>query len=419
MASAEQRGKGKRPWRARYKRPDGTWGSEPGFATKSAALAWGNDQESAMRGGRWLDPRSGEITLSQWWEKWTTAQDFAPRTWEKYRAQWKNHLAPRWGDVPIREIDMIAVEAFGKQLGRTLAGATVGGVMTVLRMLLEDAVEAGRLMFCPVKVKSHRRGRRAPVEDPPRPGIAIDLRAFLAIAARLPADVAVMATVAVFTGMRWGEVIGLRRSFLMLIPADGDEAAQGWYIIDDKIGAVTQPNKGKAHFGPPKNGKGRTVQFPPFLVEMLLVYTAAMPKGRDLLFVNAKGEAHRRGQAAARAWRRACDGWEEYVGGHGHSAYPAASPIVFGLHFHDLRHSHKTWLVEDDIPAPVRDERLGHGRRPRKDGDGGGAMDEVYVHATEVMRRRLLEALQARWEAAGAETAVVELMISQISPSRS
>jgi len=407
------------PWRARYKRPDGTWGSEPKFATKSAALKWGNDQEAAMRAGRWQDPRSGEITLSRWWEKWKPLQDYAPRTWEKYESYFKNHLDPWRGGAAIRDIDMLDTEAFERELRRRLAGSTVDGIMTVLRLLMDDAVEAGRLLATPIKAKrSHRRGRRAPVENPPRRGIAITLEQFLTIAGRLPADVAMMATVAIFTGMRWGEAIGMRRSFLMLVPADGDQAAQGWYIIDDKIGAWHQPDKAKSGFGPPKNGKGRTLELPAFLVELLLVYVEAMPAGRDLLFVNRVGEPHRRGQAAAVAWRRACDGWPEYEGRRGHAPYPAAPAVAEALRFHDLRHSHKTWLVEDGIPAPVRDERLGHGRRARNDtGAVEGAMDEVYVHATEVMRGRLLDALQARWEAAAGKTAVLELMISHSFPS--
>lgn len=39
MAYAEKRGKGKRPWRVKYKLPSGTDASESGFETKSGALA--------------------------------------------------------------------------------------------------------------------------------------------------------------------------------------------------------------------------------------------------------------------------------------------------------------------------------------------------------------------------------------------
>ncbi|BCB83732.1 hypothetical protein Psuf_010450 [Phytohabitans suffuscus] len=35
-------------------------------------------------------------------------------------------------------------------------------------------------------------------------------------------------------------------------------------------------------------------------------------------------------------------------------------PFIEGTHFHDLRHTHKTWLIEDDIPEVAQAKRLGH-----------------------------------------------------------
>jgi hypothetical protein len=46
MAYAEKLGKG---YRARYLKPDGTYGSEPGFQTKTAAKKWGAAEEDKIR----------------------------------------------------------------------------------------------------------------------------------------------------------------------------------------------------------------------------------------------------------------------------------------------------------------------------------------------------------------------------------
>jgi len=35
-------------------------------------------------------------------------------------------------------------------------------------------------------------------------------------------------------------------------------------------------------------------------------------------------------------------------------------PVITGMHFHDLRHTHKTWLIEDDIPEIAQAKQLGH-----------------------------------------------------------
>jgi integrase len=65
------------------------------------------------------------------------------------------------------------------------------------------------------------------------------------------------------------------------------------------------------------------------------------------------------------------------------------------LHFHDLRHTNQTWLVEDKVPRPLRLARLGH---KRKD------VDDDYSHVTDQMIEDMLDALQDRWENDGGWT---------------
>ncbi|MGH4028515.1 hypothetical protein ACQB60_06215 [Actinomycetota bacterium Odt1-20B] len=44
--------KGSQSQACRYKKPDGTWGSQPGFPTKTTTENWGDEQEAAIRAGR-------------------------------------------------------------------------------------------------------------------------------------------------------------------------------------------------------------------------------------------------------------------------------------------------------------------------------------------------------------------------------
>lgn len=387
MASAEKRGNGPTPYRARYLKPDGSTGSEPGFPTKRAAIKWGNDQEAAIRGGHWLDPERGQITLDQYWAKWLPAQDLADSTAERYTSYYNTHLAPRWGSTPIAEIEPLDVAAFEKQLAAARKSATKNGVMMVLRMLLEDAAYEGRIRMTPVQPK-RRRGKR--VISDAREGVAITLMALEAIRARLSPDDGLLVLVKAFTGMRWGEVAGMRRSYLILVPGEDGAPASGYYVIDKDVGALHEDNKGVLSFGPPKDREERTVELPAFLVELLLAHLETMPAARDLLFVNAEGNGHRRSNFNRRIWRPACDGWPERAATRGHRGRQAAAPIVLGLHLHDLRHTHKTWMMEDKIEKVARDERLGH---------AGEGMDAIYGHATPVMRAEILAGLQRRWEA--------------------
>lgn len=68
------------------------------------------------------------------------------------------------------------------------------------------------------------------------------------------------------------------------------------------------------------------------------------------------------------------------------------APLNEELHFHDLRHTHETWLIEDDVPRILRLVRLGHKRRD---------IDDRYAHVTDTMIEQALAALQARWELYG------------------
>lgn len=386
MASGEKRGNGPTPYRARYLKPDGTTGSEPGFPTKRAAKRWGDDQEAAIRAGNWIDPDAGQMTLDEYFALWLPAQDLSDSTDTQRESLYRNHLSPKWGGTAIGKIDPLDVQGFEKKLRAGKSKSTADNVMRVLRMMMADAVYARRIRFSPV-MPARRRGKK--VVDTARKGIATTLPAIQAIRGRLPEPEALMTLMIAFTGMRWGEGAGVRRSFLMLMPASADGPASGWYEIDEHIGAVHEDKRGNRYFGPPKTRKARTIELPPFLVELLLAYLESVPAERDLLFVDQDGNAHRRSNFGRYRWRPACDGWPERKASRNHPGRQAAPPIVATLRVHDLRHTHKTWLMEDRIPAVAIDERLGHATP---------GMDGVYGHATPAMKAEILLALQRRWE---------------------
>jgi integrase len=64
------------------------------------------------------------------------------------------------------------------------------------------------------------------------------------------------------------------------------------------------------------------------------------------------------------------------------------------MHFHDLRHTRKTWLIEHGVPEVLQHKRIGHKFR--------GVMG-VYSHVTRPMIDATLTRLQDRWERNPAE----------------
>lgn len=68
-----------------------------------------------------------------------------------------------------------------------------------------------------------------------------------------------------------------------------------------------------------------------------------------------------------------------------------------GLTFRGLRHSHNSWMIDDDVPEIVRSRRLGHHLDNR--------LVETYSHVSGDVQRRLLTKLEQRWHAATRATA--------------
>jgi len=90
----------------------------------------------------------------------------------------------------------------------------------------------------------------------------------------------------------------------------------------------------------------------------------------------------RRSNFRRRVWLPALEGNEEL-------GWASIQP---DMHFHDLRHTHKTWLIEDQVPRVLQLQRMGH--KPKDTAD-------LYSHVTQIMVDALLAALQQRWEQYG------------------
>jgi integrase len=242
-------------------------------------------------------------------------------------------------------------------------------VENLFSMILSEAVDEGLIGTNPC------RKLRLTFDDcSERPHASAD--EIDAIAGRVAADDALMIITAAYTGMRWGEIAGLQwiRTYL-------DDAR---IQIDPEFGALHEL-RGRFELGPPKTPASvRPIHLPPFLVDLLSEHRNRNPKAR-FVFTAANGGLHSRTNFRRRVWVPALAGNTEQGWG----------PIQPGMHFHDLRHTHKTWLIEDDVPRVVQLDRLGH--KPQD-------VSDRYSHVTRPMIEAMLAALQARWEMFGTWT---------------
>lgn len=381
---------GENSWRVRYRtdNPDKLVDAIPGFTSQQAAQDYVDDMKSEQRKGTWIDPAGGQTVLNDFLPDFWDALDVDIRTEENYRSITRCHIAPRWGESPLAEIANLKIHAWKKTLRDSgLAQVTVDGIIKLLSLMLSDAADEKLIAANPYRPK--RRGRRARNTRPAKkiwgePVEVLDVAD--QIAAYYGPSGALLEVSGGWTGARWGELTGLHRDNLHLFDDD-----TGNFVIDPDIGCLHESASGKLWLGPPKtDASARTVSLVPFHVRLLRAHLAT--HNHPYVFVSPDGQFLRRSNFSRRAQRPACDGNLKVT-----NPRMRLHPAKPGLTFHGLRHSHKTWMIDDGIPEIAQALRLGH-VMPDK-------VQETYSHVAATVEARLLQLLQDRWEKAVAGAA--------------
>ena len=396
VAHAERRGK---TWRARYKKPDGTWGSESGFRTKKAALAWGEEQDAAVRSGRWVDPDLMGKRFGAWAREWMAAESPRGRTVDTRWERLEKHILPRWENVPLSDITWFEVEAWANKL--TCGETTVGHCVTLMSQILTGAVDARHLQVNPLYGRrrtgtstSSSQKKRAKAEEekwwPPE--------AVLQVAQRLGPAKGLHVLTTAFTGLRWGEGIGLHRDQVLLTRRQAWDG--GWFEcpvirVVQEVAEYEERDADGTKLGtvlklePPKTEESeRDIDVPPFLARLLRYHLDDWP--HPFVFCTPNGKWWRRGNWGKQL-RPAADGRPERKKRRGVSYREGWEPIAPGMTMRDLRHTHDTYQAQIGVRSVLAFEQAGH-KMPGIKG--------VYQHPTPEMRQERLEGLQDIYERA-------------------
>jgi integrase len=193
-------------WQVRYRTGDGRQHTAPEtFATKTEANRYLAGVEADLSRGQWTDPRLGRTTFAAWAARWqATTVNLRPNTRAAYANLLHRYLLPALGPTPLAELDPMAVRTW-------LAGMEAAGVgvstraksYRLLSRVLGVAVESGYLTRNPCTVKGAASDRTAEMRF-----ATVDQVAALAEAVRPCFKALVL--VAAYTGLRWGELAGLR-----------------------------------------------------------------------------------------------------------------------------------------------------------------------------------------------------------------
>ncbi|MEU0883652.1 LacI family DNA-binding transcriptional regulator [Lentzea sp. NPDC005914] len=315
MGFAEKRtGKDGVYYRGRYKIAHGKYGTVTDatgatvrYRTKRDAEKGANDEESKVRAGTWRDPASGKILFADYASRWYAAQDLALSTMENYKSNLEVHLLPYFGEMEIGAITAFDIAEWEKE--ERAAGykpASIKGWRGTLHLVLEDAVDDELIGSNPA-TRRRGRGKRAgrASERGPEKVITDPLGALL-IAERAALlsgrdDEFVAVVTKYYTGMRWGELVGLETEYARL---GSIQVEHQLYELDTS----------ELHRCPPKDDSYRKIDSPAFLSRLISDHIARTgPKpcachGRTYVFRGlgaANGAARRPGAKLVDVARRA------------------------------------------------------------------------------------------------------------------
>lgn len=142
MAWTEQLSSGR--YRGGYRIPAGQKRyTDETFPHKAAALRAAAQLEAESRELGWRDPRAAARTWGDWCEEWQTARTLSPASARDEQSAIRNHLRPRWGDVPLVDITRQDIKAWFAELRRSgRAHATAKKLVAIFSGSLTAAVDA-------------------------------------------------------------------------------------------------------------------------------------------------------------------------------------------------------------------------------------------------------------------------------------
>ena len=260
-----------------------------------------------------------------------------------YRQLLKKQIAPYIGSASLDELQPDAVQDWVNELSKEYTPVVVRKAFTLLRSAMKQAVERDRLL------KNPTRTVKPPKLPTPKPN-ALDERGRAAVMAALdvanPSPAMLGVKIALFTGMREGEICGLRWKNV-----DVDECR---LMVCEAIGN----QNGIYYQKDPKNaGSRRVVYYPEELAASLRARLAETERACLAAGVSFTGEHYVLGDAdgsfmpphyLGRKWRSLADALE-LVGTEG------KRPT-----FHDLRHTYATTAIAHGIDVKTVSSSMGH-----------------------------------------------------------
>lgn len=315
-----------RRYRVLYRRPDHKQTSKRGFKTKREAELFLAGVEVRKASGDYIDPASARSTVATLGTAWLANQThLKASSLRPVEIAWRLYVEPKWGNRQVGQLQHSEIQSWVSELSRQKSATTVLRAYGVLAAVLDVAVRDRRLSSNPSRGinlprKLHREHRYLSHLEVTRLAKASGTRETLVY-------------FLAYTGLRWGEAIGLRvkdisftRSRLQVV--------QNAVEVGNRIVV-----------GSPKSHKRRSVALPSFLLDPLRTQCGEKDQD-DLVFGDKNGDHLRRTRVStgSRSWFK--------------TALTEAN--LGAMTLHDLRHTAASLAISSGANVKAVQKMLGH-----------------------------------------------------------
>ena len=325
MASIEKRSGG---YRVRYRDPLGRSRGRT-FRRKADAERFARETEVDKDRGTWVDPRGGDTPLAEWAETFMSlGRTLSPTTQQTYRRDLDRYVLPKFGAHRLGRIPPEEIEQWlNDELAAGLAASSVHRHYRTLRRVLQTAVEKDRLLANPCD-------RVRPPKVAKRDMAVLTWDQAIALAEAHGERFRAMIFLAVDSGMRWSELVGLRRKSV-------DVARRKVRVTEQLV----QLDDSSWVRRPPKTSAGvRSVTISGAVADMLAEHLDQYvdDDGDALVFTNAAGNPLSHSSFLT------------------HHFKPAQQRAGVSCRFHDLRHTSVALAIAEGAHSKTIQARMGH-----------------------------------------------------------
>jgi integrase len=258
------------------------------FDRRADAVAWEQEQTRKLRLGEWIDPKRGRVPLSSVAASWLQSRSsLKRRAREADEADWRLHIEPRFGNLPLVSITSAEVASWvGGLIASGRRPSSVTRYLNTLRSILAYAIADSRITVNVAAAVKPPSGGQAK-----REGVHLTVAQLNDLASACRGGYAELVLVLGLGGLRWGELAGLRVDDRVSVPGPGLRLQRA---------VLASGGNGELFVDTLKNKRARTVPLVAALVPIVDRW-AAGKSNEDRLFAAPRGGPLNEGTGSARS----------------------------------------------------------------------------------------------------------------------